>query len=264
MRSYRYVKLNPTGNLTCLVLDRTSPEDEKILTRELLKECEQVAYLEEPENPGAVAAVRLMGGEFCGNAAMAAAAWLVRDELAEGEGKSLLLEMSGTEEPVFCTIRKTADGYEGMVAMPPAREIREETFADKKFTLVRMDGIVHLIYTGPEMDKQEAEELLKKAAASLPDEAAGLLQWNRETGFLRPLVWVRGSGSLVWENGCGSGSAAVGAAEALAAGDGTLTTAVKQPGGVISVTVDAQEGSLLSVRITGKVKLDTETVIELP
>ena len=43
MRSYRYVKLNPTGNLTCLVLDRTSPEDEKILTRELLKECEQVA-----------------------------------------------------------------------------------------------------------------------------------------------------------------------------------------------------------------------------
>ena len=102
MRSYRYVKLNPTGNLTCLVLDRTSPEDEKILTRELLKECEQVAYLEEPENPGAVAAVRLMGGEFCGNAAMAAAAWLVRDELAEGEEKSLLLEMSGTEEPVFC------------------------------------------------------------------------------------------------------------------------------------------------------------------
>ena len=134
MRSYRYVKLNPTGNLTCLVLDPASPEDEKILTRELLKECEQVAYLEEPENPGAVAAVRLMGGEFCGNAAMAAAAWLVRDGLAEGEEKSLLLEMSGTEEPVFCTIRKTADGYEGMVAMPPAREIREETFAGIPFT----------------------------------------------------------------------------------------------------------------------------------
>ena len=97
MRSYRYVKLDPTGNMTCLVLDPASPEDEKILTRELLKECEQVAYLEEPVKPGTVAAVRLMGGEFCGNAAMAAAAWLVRDELAEGEEKSLLLEMSGTE-----------------------------------------------------------------------------------------------------------------------------------------------------------------------
>ena len=264
MRGYRYVTLDPTGNMTCLVLDPVSPEDEKILTRELLKECEQVAYLEEPVKPGAVAAVRLMGGEFCGNAAMAAAAWLVRDELAEGEEKSLLLEMSGTEEPVFCTVRKTADCYEGMVAMPPAREIREETFAGKNYTLVRMDGIVHLIYTGPEMEKQAAEELLKEAAASLPDEAAGLLQWNRETGFLRPLVWVRGSGSLVWENGCGSGSAAVGTAEALRAGNGTLTTEVKQPGGVISVTADAQEGSLLSVRITGKVKLDTETVIELP
>ena len=127
-----------------------------------------------------------------------------------------------------------------------------------------MDGIAHLIYTGPEMEKQAAEELLKESAASLPDEAAGLLQWNREIGFLRPLVWVRGSGSLVWENGCGSGSAAVGAAEALRAGNGTLTTEVKQPGGVINVTADTQDGVLLSVRITGKVKLDTETVIELP
>ena len=45
---------------------------------------------------------------------------------------------------------------------------------------------------------------------------------------------------------------------------GTLTTEVKQPGGVINVTADTQDGVLLSVRITGKVKLDTETVIELP
>ena len=27
MRSYRYVKLDPTGNMTCLVLDPASPED---------------------------------------------------------------------------------------------------------------------------------------------------------------------------------------------------------------------------------------------
>ena len=151
-----------------------------------------------------------------------------------------------------------------LAAMPPMREIREETLAGKNFTLVRMDGIVHLVYSGPELDRQEAEELLKKAAAELPDEAVGLRQWNRETGFLRPLVWVRGSGSLVWENGCGSGSAAVGAAEALAAGDGTLTTAVKQPGGVIRVTADALDGMILSVRIRGQVRMNTETVIEIP
>ena len=45
MSNYRYVKLDPTGNITCLVLDPASPEEEKAITRELLKQCEQVAYL---------------------------------------------------------------------------------------------------------------------------------------------------------------------------------------------------------------------------
>ncbi|MBP5727599.1 MAG: hypothetical protein J6Y48_11050, partial [Clostridia bacterium] len=81
MKAYRYVKLDPTGNITCLVLDPVAPEDEKKVTRELLKQCEQVAYLEAPTLPGAVAALRLMGWELCGNAAMAAAALLLREEL---------------------------------------------------------------------------------------------------------------------------------------------------------------------------------------
>ena len=95
MKSYRYVLLDPTGNLTALVLDPADPEDERLLTSELLKLSEQVAYLEPPKEPGAVAAIRLMGGEFCGNAAMASAAWLIRDEAEQGRPKTLLLEVSG-------------------------------------------------------------------------------------------------------------------------------------------------------------------------
>ena len=52
MKSFRYVRLDPTGNLTCLVLDP----------------------VEKAEEPGITA--RLMGGEFCGNAAMASACYL--------------------------------------------------------------------------------------------------------------------------------------------------------------------------------------------
>ena len=85
MKSYRYVTLDPTGNLTCLVLDPVDPAEEAEVTRQLLGECEQVAYLVPPEKPEAVAGIRLMGGEFCGNAAMAAAAWLARDGMAQGE-----------------------------------------------------------------------------------------------------------------------------------------------------------------------------------
>ena len=81
---------------------------------------------------------------------------------------------------------------------------------------------------------------------------------------MRPLVYVRGSGSMVWENGCGSGSAAVGAAEALRTGNGLQITQVKQPGGVIGVSAEAEDGRILSVQITGQVRLNTETVIEIP
>ena len=263
MKTYRYVTLDPTGNLTCLVLDPADPADEAALTRKLLEQCEQVAYLVPPVRPEAVAGIRLMGGEFCGNAAMAAAAWLVKDETGAGGKKSLLLEVSGAAEPVPCTVRKTAGGFEGTVEMPGVPEIREETFCGIQFTEVRMEGIVHLICEGRTPGKDEAEALIRKLAEQLPDEAVGLLQWNRSTREMVPLVFVRGSGSLVWEHGCGSGSAAVGAAEALRCGGRETETCVAQPGGVIRVNTAAGDEKILSVSITGQVRLGTEETVEI-
>ncbi|MBQ6399514.1 MAG: hypothetical protein IJI21_05265 [Clostridia bacterium] len=87
MKSFRYVRLDPTGNLTCLVLDP----------------------VEKAEEPGITA--RLMGGEFCGNAAMASACYLAeRDGMRAGE---VLLEVSGAEGPVHCGVRKGEDAWDG-------------------------------------------------------------------------------------------------------------------------------------------------------
>ena len=41
MRAYRYVTLDPTGNITCLVLDPAGEEEKARLTRRLLQKCEQ-------------------------------------------------------------------------------------------------------------------------------------------------------------------------------------------------------------------------------
>ena len=264
MKSYRYVLLDPTGNLTALVLDPADPADERLLTGELLKQSEQVAYLEPPKKSGAVAAIRLMGGEFCGNAAMASAAWLIRDEAEQGRTKALLMEISGAEDPVCCTVLKTADGFEGTVEMPGVPEIGTETICGIPFTAVRMEGITHLICDDRAFEKEEAESLLRKIAGLLPDEAIGLIQWDRAEQYMQPLVFVRGSGSLVWEHGCGSGSAAVGAAEALRNGAGETETKVKQPGGTIRVSAAVGNGKILSVKISGRVKLGIETIIEIP
>ena len=263
MREYRYVILDPTGNLTALVTDPAEPEDEKSLTRELLKQSEQVAYLETASMPGAVAAIRLMGGEFCGNAAMAAAAWLVRDELKPGQEISLLLEVSGAAEPVLCTVKAAETGYEGTVQMPAIAGIRAETLCGIPFTVVRMEGITHLICEGIRLEKEEAESLLLWIAEQMQEEAVGLLQWDREMQEMRPLVFVRGSESMVWENGCGSGSAAIGALEAFRSGQEKLTTPVRQPGGTIRVTTETENGAVRSVSITGRIRFGNINRIEV-
>ena len=263
MSVYRYVKLDPTGNTTCLVLDQVNPEEENALTRKLLRQCEQVAYLQAPSKPGAAAAVRLMGGEFCGNAAMAAAAWIIREEAKADIPMSFLLEVSGAEEPVRCTIRKKENGFEGTVEMPGIPEIREECFFGIPFTAVRMEGIVHLIYEEGLLEREQAENLLQRIVPPMTDEAVGLLQWNRKEQKMLPLVYVRGSNSLVWEHGCGSGSAAVGALEAFRNGTGEQTIAVSQPGGIIRVTTEAENGEILSVKITGQIFPGNESVIEM-
>ena len=81
---------------------------------------------------------------------------------------------------------------------------------------------------------------------------------NPETGFVRPLVYVRGSGTLVWENACGSGAAAVGALEAWRQESGTVRTEVPQPGGKLLAEAAAEQGTVREVRITGMVRIEAE------
>ena len=261
MKSVHYVILDPTGNLTALVTDPVLPEDEAVVTPALLEVSEQVAYLETPSQPGADAAIRLMGGEFCGNAAMSAAAWLVRNGLPEGGEASLILRVSGTNAPVSCRVRRHREGFRGTVSMPPVLEIGRMDAFGHSLTAVRMEGILHLIGTSPLPGRKEAEDLLRRIAGTVPDEAVGLLQWNRADSRLSPLVFVRGSGSMVWEHGCGSGSAAVGAFEAVRHGEGVTVTDVSQPGGTISVSARVSGASVTELFITGNILIGPEQVL---
>ena len=264
MKICHYVMLNPTGNLTALVLDHVAPEDERFLTRELLKNSEQVAYMESPTIPRAEAAIRLMGGEFCGNATMASAAWILRNHLSAGEEKKILLQVSGTSQPVSCHIKKTEECFQGTVLMPTVQSLYRTSLAGRSFTAVKMEGILHLIHEDTPMDKTETENLLRDIVSSLPDDAVGLLQWDRTRSKLLPLIFVRGSNSMVWEHGCGSGSAAIGAHEAFQHGDGITITSIHQPGGTITADVEVKNGTIISIHITGFIHLGQVKTIELP
>ena len=148
MKPVRYVVLNPSGNLTALVTEWGGAEDEAEITAHLMQESEQVAYLDPPSLPGALARIRLMGGEFCGNAAMAAAGWLVRDRLRSGEEMTVPIEVSGAQGVLFCRIRGLDDGFEGMVEMPRVLGIRPVKAGGISVTEVRMEGNLPLRIDG--------------------------------------------------------------------------------------------------------------------
>ena len=256
MKPIRYVRMDPTGNLTCLVLDPVPEPQRPAVTGALLDRCEQVGYLSAPVCSRNRAALRMMGGEFCGNASMAAAVFLCREEgLAPGREAALSLEVSGTAAPVACRICRRENGdWEGSVKMPPILETAEKVIAGESLFMIRMEGITHLIREGADLDRNRAERLLSRAAEQISAPALGLLQWNEAEHQMIPLVCVSGTGTMVWETGCGSGSTALGAWLAMRQGSGIFETAVNQPGGCIRVRTAAAGGRPEEVWITGKVR----------
>lgn len=260
-----YAKLDPTGNTTILVKTPVPRARHGAVAAALLEALggEQVGYVESPVHPDAVARLQMMGGEFCGNATMSLGALLSR-EAAEA---SLLLEVSGSDAPVPCRVRKTDGGWTGTVQMPPPRAIHavelDTDTGELTAPLIEMDGISHLILpveTG--LGEPQLRRRLPEWNAAIGADALGALLWDESSSSIDPLVWVPASGTLVRERGCGSGSAAVGCWLAKRAGRDRCAD-IRQAGGTITVDVRMKDGAFASVTITGQIRLVEEGTIRM-
>lgn len=255
----KFAKMNPTENMTALVLSFVARQDQPAVAAKLMAESsvcvEQVGFLEETTLPGAVARLQMMGGEFCGNATMSLAALRAYEEgLAENEEKIYPLEISGADKLLDCRIVCREDGYVGSVGMPLPEKISEEELEPGLFLpVVRFPGIAHVIVKEDKMDPAAAKAVIPRWCRQLKTDALGILLTNQDLNRIRPLVYVRETDSSVWERGCGSGTAALGAYLADEA-RADVQVSVSQPGGVISVKA-AYGGSVKEIEITGRVKI---------
>ena len=252
-----FVKISPTQNMTILV---TSPVDrsrqvsaaEKLMSPGSVQ-AEQVGYLEKPSLPGAQCRLQMMGGEFCGNATMSLGAYLAfRENLPDGAAAVYPLEVSGADGLISCRILRRGDAYLGTVAMPLPEKIEEVTFANgMRCPVVFLPGIAHAIVDAKLMTPDEARSLIAAWCEETRQEAFGILL--RSGNAMQPLVYVRETNSAVWENGCGSGTASLGAYEASLR-NSSVSMEISQPGGVIRADV-VYEGGFTSVEITGSVRI---------
>ena len=262
MKEIRYALLDPTGNLTVLVESEIPPEKQPSVAARIMEyepSAEQVGFLS-PRFEGV--AMRMAGGEFCGNAAMSAAALFALDHgIADG---TVSVAVSGEPAPVTVCVSALPDGsMRGEEEMPRPVSVGEERFPDGATRpVVRFHGISHVILETP-LERDEAEKLAPVWCRFLGAASLGIMTVNltvdrlRGAGTLLPLVYVPAAGTLFWENSCASGTTAVGAY--FAAKEGVASLSLRQPGGVLRVDA-AEDGGL---RLTGTVRLLHRRTVEV-
>jgi len=271
----RYSILDPTGNITAIVESPVEIARQPSTAAAIMRrhpEVEQVGFLQDvPDSKNVWAALRMAGGEFCGNASMSAAALLLsQDSRAEDEVHINLL-VSGAGEPVALCLRPEGEnGYLAEIVMPPALGISGTafTFGNMRGTLplVRMEGISHLVIEPDSVffslleNRSAAEEAVRAFCETLGADGLGLMFLDGRGTDLRmtPLVYVPGSGTCFWENSCASGSAAVGMVLAAKA-DSAAAISLREPGGTLQVRSDPASGE---TRLRGHVRVTAR--LEIP
>lgn len=255
----RFIKLSPTQNMTVIVEEPVPRSEHRSVAAALMDYAgvyaEQVGFRENPTLPGAGARLQMMGGEFCGNATMCMAACLAREGgMQPGERRSVPVEVSGASGVLMCEVECTDRAYICRVDMPLPESIESRS----DYTLVRLPGIAHAVVecAAPERLRSGAEQRLRAIAAEVSGDAVGLMLYAPEISRLLPLVYVRDTDSMVWERGCGSGSAAVGAYIAWK-NRRSMTAGLLQPGGIIETAAEWNDG-VTRLAITGRVTVACE------
>ena len=183
----RYYLYNPTGNITALVQEGSCLD-----VMQLEPSCEQAANIYEEQ--GYDIALRMSGGEFCGNACMCAAALAAKKMGIDDGNFTVFVDGTG---PVKTRIK----GGRGSVEMPKPLEIAEF----QGYPMVRFKGIDHLIVNGIPENKKHWEQRIRQWCSR---EALGIMFLNGSV--MTPLVYVKESDTLFWESSCASGTSAVG------------------------------------------------------
>ena len=252
----RYSVWDPTGNVTLLVETSVPVEAQQRVAAELMAlepKAEQAGFLS--QDGAADIALRMAGGEFCGNASMSAA--VCACEAAGADNGEVTVRVSGAEQPVRVRVGRQPDGvWQGSVEMPQPISVSGQLLPGVgTVPVVRLPGITHVVLTEP-MPRPLAERQARVWCGQLEADALGLMFLDQRRGRLTPLVYVPASDTLFWETSCASGTTAVGAYLAEA-GDFTAA-ALQQPGGVLTVSREA--GRLW---LTGTVRRETQKEINI-
>jgi hypothetical protein len=212
--SFRYEILYPGGNTTAVVfvddieVVRKDPQLRKAIHEDIKMRCpqlEQTGFLDlsDPTMPK----VMMAGGEFCGNF-LRCCSYLQYLASSPGERKATTFIKFILEDKELI-LRVGVDGFRKAWAEIPLLPQKSEFEVNKKFQIVELEGITHIVTELPELEVPEnfierekffvnlAEEfLIRENLLSLRQEIQALgvmfIRRQNEQLYLDPIVWVKG------------------------------------------------------------------------
>lgn len=263
----QFVKFNPSGNTTVLILDPLPREKYPEIAIKIMSDtylcAEQVGFLEEADEPGALARLHMMGGEFCGNASRSFAGWLALrgSEKAKPEGfredeKEVRIQVSGQAGTLTVRVQNQWSDHtcNAEIDMPlPLKILHGRNDQLSEYSIVIYEGITHVILwnkVAAEVYVNIVEDFLEKEGLST--DCFGIMFYDSRTSEMVPVVHVKAVDSLVWESSCGSGTVALASALADRQKESIEHLQVRQPGGDLFVSVDWQD-SIRGARLSGDI-----------
>lgn len=218
MKKLDFIKLNPAGNMTVLIENYDINSDDILKISEIMMSetnlyAEQVGFIHENH-------LRMMGGEFCGNASRAFASLLAFRDKDFYKQKNYLIGCSGEKELLEVDVRegKKENEFLAKIKMPNYIAMKELKFKDRKLILIEFLGIKHFIYEEEKSKikkeitnkKRELIEFIKKYLGQTEYSAFGLMFYGSKDNFMLPYIHVKGFENGIWENSCASGTTALG------------------------------------------------------
>jgi diaminopimelate epimerase len=284
-RHYRVTIADPAGNITALIEAADSEpipvalwtdEERRHIVQQVMRECpdvEQAGFVL-PGRSGETGNDRqffpsysslwrleMAGGEFCGNAARSFGLFIARKIGLCGQS-AVSVTVSGAENAL--TVLADTQNSTAEVALPTPRKTETLRYRDMHLPVLIFDGITHVIMEEIDRDTDKAaltetffavKKIMETAIGTEPPAAFGVLFYDTAYDFLRPAVFVNGIETFVFENSCGSGSAALACYRARHSPDGAYNHTIKQPGGAITTRLTKENGKITSVFIGGNVYL---------
>ncbi|WP_416147602.1 diaminopimelate epimerase [Salipaludibacillus sp. HK11] len=261
-----FIKFNPTQNMTILIKTNYPVEKYKLIASKIMAYdnvyAEQVGFIQKSINNKAAAHLQMAGGEFCGNACMTLATYIASEiGLKKNHLTEILLEVSGTDKLIMCQVKRNVEEYHCQVTMPIPEKVEQKTVkyggSSLNMTIIRYQECIHIVLEVDKFSKEikkKAQSLAKLLGVTLGSKLIGVLLYKPKSDELVPLIYVPHLDSMVWERGCGSGTASVGAYLAWKS-QGEITAKLRQPGGTINVFADYYEGVFTNLKIEGAVRI---------